>query len=298
VELMMGLLVSGLLCTAIWELLRAQGRSLAYETQRQEAQDNGRAALDVISGDLRSALPQAVIGAGENALELALPKAWGVVCNDAATPQQLDAVFPALANDAFTILAHGGTGLMADTSGGAVPRLAPAPTLGPGRAQVNSAEAIGPQQAGNACAGAGEAGRVSVLHLGGVNFPVVPRGRLVMLYQLVRYDSGLSEGRWWVRRSNGMAGSASFSMTPLAGPLAARDSLRFAYFGGAAGAPLQTLGDDRARLDSIGAIAVKLVTASVGRYAGLATRSHDSALVLPRNRMLAPPCAADTSSAC
>lgn len=288
-EMMVALVMTGVLTTALWELVRAQTRFAAVESQRQDAQSNGRAALDVIAGDLRAALPRGLIQASDDALVLALPKAWGVLCAD-GSDTRMTVAFPPMGADAFTVLAHGGTGVVVNTSTTSTPVWTPRPALDDSRAVVTAAAPVPAAAAG--CGSA--AGSVAAYQLTGTRFPVARAGTLVALYQLVRYDVGLSEGKWWMRRSNGLSAPNAFSMAPLAGPVAARDSARFSFYGGAAATlAARAPGADTAALDTLSRIKLKVVTVSSGAYGGTRGVSRDSATVVLRNRMRALPCAVD-----
>lgn len=293
VELLVALVITGLLTTVVWQLVRTQSRFVAFEAQREDAQSNGRAALDIIAGDVRAALPQGIITASDNVLVLALPKAWGVLCS-ASTANSLTAVFPTMAPDAFTVLANNGTGVVINTSATSTPSWAPRPALDNTRAGVN---AIAVANAGTACPTA--SGTVSAYTVSGSNFPVAAAGTLVSIYQLVRYDVGQSDGKWWVRRSNGLSSTTAFSMVPLAGPVPAADSVRFTYYSGAAGTLVNPApGNTTATLDILSRIKLKVTTVSSGAYGGTSTRNRDSATILLRNRVRALTCAQGAPPPC
>jgi prepilin-type N-terminal cleavage/methylation domain-containing protein len=292
IELMVGVVIMGLLTTALWQLVRAQSSFVAFESQREDVQENGRAALEIIAGDARAVLPQGLLVARDTVLVMALPKAWGVTCA-ATTATRVTAVFPTLSPDAFTVLGNGGTGLVVNTSATSTPAWSPRPTLAGARPTVTAAATV----AASTCPTA--SGGVVAYQFTGTSFPVVPKGTLVALYQLVRYDAGQSDGKWWVRRSNGLLSSSTFSMSPMAGPLPARDSVSFSYYTG----PTATLvapepGTDTTALNALSRIKLKVVTISSSGYRGTYSRSRDSAVVLLRNRVRAVPCATGAPAPC
>jgi type II secretory pathway pseudopilin PulG len=280
---MVALVIMGLLTTALWQIVRSQSAFVASETQREDAQDNARAALDVLTGDLRAALPRGVVRAGDAELELALPKAWGVACGGGSATQ-LTAVFPPLPTDALAP-ATTASGLVVNTSAGNVPDWTPRPAVGGGRGFVTASAAANLAAAPCSAMGAQGAGLLAY-QFTGTNFPVATAGQVVMLYQLVRYDVAQSEGKWWLRRSTGMDNTGTtFTMTPLAGPIPAQDSLRFTYYTGAAAVQQNPApGTDVAILDSLSRIKVKVVTQSSGQYQGRSNYERDSSAVLLRNR--------------
>lgn len=292
IELLVALVIAGLLTTALWQLVRSQSSFVAFESQREDAQENGRAALEIIAADVRAVLPQGILVARDTALVLALPKAWGVVCSIPGLNQMI-AAFPALSTDAFTVLSNGGTGLMVNSSTTSTPAWSPRPKLDSSRPQVTSIAA----SAATNCPTA--AGSVGVYQVNGSNFPSTTAGSLVVLYQLVRYDVGQSEGKWWVRRSNGFAGGSAFTMNPLAGPIPAADSLRFTYFSGATATQLGTApGTDTTALNALSRVKLKVSTVSSSSYRGRYGTSRDSAVILLRNRTRSLSCASSAPSPC
>ncbi len=289
---MVAVVIIGLLTTALWQMVRTQSSFVAFESQREDAQENGRAALEIIAGDARGVLPQGLLVARDTVLVMALPKAWGVTCATTTTTQVV-AAFPSLSADAFTVLGNGGTGLLVNTSATSTPAWAPRPTLTGVRPTVTAAATV----AATTCPTA--SGSVATYRLTGTNFPVVAAGTLVALYQLVRYDAGQSEGKWWVRRSNGLLTSSTFSMSPLAGPVPARDSVRFSYYTGPAGTLVSPEpGTDTTALNALSRIKLKVITISSSSYRGAYGRSRDSAVVLLRNRVRALQCATGAPAPC
>lgn len=284
IELMVALVIMGLLTTALWQIVRSQSAFVASESQREDAQDNARAAIDVLTGDLRAALPRGVIRAGNNELELALPKAWGIACGGGSATS-LTAVFPALPTDALTPTGNA-AGLVVNTSATNTPDWTPRPAVGGARAFVTASAAADLAAAPCSAMGAQGAGLLAY-QFTGTNFPVATAGQVVMLYQLVRYDVAQSDNKWWLRRSTGMDNTGTtFSMTPLAGPIPAQDSLRFTYYTGATAALQNPApGTTVATLDSLSRIKVKVVTQSSGQYQGRSNYERDSSAVLLRNRV-------------
>jgi len=295
IEMMVALVILGLLTTALWQIVRSQSAFVASETQREDAQDNARAALDILTGDLRAAVPQGVVRAGDAELELALPKAWGVACGG-GNALSLTAVFPALPADAFT--RSSASGLAVNTAAGtAAPVWTPRPAVGVGRGVVAAAAAANLAAAPCSTMGAQGAGLVAYTFTG-TNFPVAAAGQVVLLYQLVRYDVSQSEGKWWLKRSTGMdLTGTTFTMTPLAGPIPAQDSLRFTYYVNAAGTQIAAPGTTVATLDSLSRIKVKVVTQSNGQYQGRSNYERDSSVVLLRNRTTSLQCSQGVSGA-
>ena len=280
VELMVAVVIMGILTTVLWQLVRSQSSFVAFESQREDAQDNARAALDILAGDLRAAPPRGIIDAQAQSLVLAIPKAWGVVCNTASTGTQMDVVFPPLPADAFTVTATSGSGLMVNTSATSTPSWLPRPTADAARAVVDAAVAQNLAVCTSNPAGNG----LMVYRFTGSNFPAAAMGQAVMFYQVVKYDVGASEGRQWVRRSTALTGANAFTMSPMAGPLKSADALAFTYYSGAAATLVAAPGTVTATLDALSRVKVKVTTASAGTYNGKSTEQADSSAVLLRNR--------------
>jgi hypothetical protein len=112
----------------------------------------------------------------------------------------------------------------------------------------------------------------------GANHPAVTAGDRIAIYQVVRYDVGTSQGRNWIRRSNG-SGISDSNMQPLAGPV---DSLRFDYFSGSPPAALPAPGTAAATA-GIQMVRVALKTSSRASTPGEAVTETGSVTVQIRN---------------
>ncbi len=217
VELMVGLVLGGLLVGFVLQFVTGQTRIASRQTAREEVQQNARGALEVVASDLRGAISAGLIQADAREIRFMLPRRWGVVCSgNGAT--QTTALFPILPGDAIPF--GDGTGLIVQradlTWAPVVPALATVATRA-------AALVTDP-----ACAGLAATGQVEAFTFTGLNHPAVTRGERIAVYQLVRYDVGVSQGRNWLRRSNG-TGIADASMQPLAGPV---DDVAFQYRAG------------------------------------------------------------------
>src|SRR5215218_2521204 len=189
---MVAMVIAAILATALWQMVRSQAAFSASESQREDAQENGRAALEIVAADIRAALPQGIVVGTDTSLALALPKAWGVVCADAAAGASITAVFPTLSTEAFNVLANNGTGVMVNTSATSTPSWSPRPTLAGNRPAVAT---IAAAALAGSCSTA--SGNVAAYQLSGSNLPAATAGALLVLYQMVRYDVAQSDGKWW-----------------------------------------------------------------------------------------------------
>lgn len=219
VEVVVALVLGLLLVGFVLQFVTGQTRIASRQTAREEVQQNARGAVEVVGSDLRGAVAAGLIQGGEQEIRFMLPRRWGVVCaGNGAT--QTTAVFPILPGDA--VPSGAGTGLIVQNAASqawvpAVPTLA---TIAQ-RAAATLTAAAG-------CGPLSPSGQVEAFTFTGVNHPAVTRGDRIAVYQLVRYDVGTSQGRSWIRRSNG-SGIADANMQPLAGPV---DSVAFAYLSG------------------------------------------------------------------
>ncbi|HZG41350.1 MAG TPA: prepilin-type N-terminal cleavage/methylation domain-containing protein [Longimicrobium sp.] len=219
VEVMVALVLGTIVVGFILQFVTGQTRIASRQTAREEVQQNARGALEVVASDLRGAIASGLIVGGEQEIRFMLPRRWGVVCTGNGSTQTT-AVFPVLPGDAVPF--GPGTGLVVhraatNTWAPAVPTLATVTA----RAGASLTDPTG-------CGALAPSGVVEAFTFTGERHPAVTRGDRIAVYQLVRYDVGASQGRNWIRRSNG-AGIEDSNMQPLAGPV---DSVGFAYLGG------------------------------------------------------------------
>jgi hypothetical protein len=206
-----------------------------------------------------------------NAIQLLLPRRWGVVCSQVGTTITT-VVFPNLPSQPLPTGADAGI-LLRNAAGAWVPAL-------PARATVATAT---PVVVTAACASLSTSGDLVAYQLTGVNHQAVPVGSTVALYQRVRYDVETSpRGEQWIYRSNGMAGGA-FDMQPLAGPVdAAAGGISFTYYTGTP--PTALLNPPGANAPTSALSQVRLRVRMKSRSGGTATQvEFDSATVQLRN---------------
>jgi prepilin-type N-terminal cleavage/methylation domain-containing protein len=93
VELLVALVISGLLATVVFQSVLGQGRFAGLMSAREEVQQNARAALDLISSELRGVPEFSISGPlSSTTITIESPQHWGVVCLDTGT--HLFGVFP------------------------------------------------------------------------------------------------------------------------------------------------------------------------------------------------------------
>lgn len=244
VEVMVALVLGTLLVGFTLQFVTGQTRIASRQTAREEVQQNARGALEVVASDLRGAISGGLIQADDREIRFMLPRRWGVVCSGSGGTQTT-ALFPILPGDAIPF--GEGTGLIVQPAAGGAWRPA-VPALATVAARVAVDLLVAP-----GCSGLAASGQVEAFTFVGTNHPAVTRGDRIAIYQLVRYDVGTSQGRQWIRRSNG-SGIADGNMQPLAGPV---DAVQFQYL---AGNPAQVIAAPGAGAATAG---VDLVTFSI-----------------------------------
>jgi prepilin-type N-terminal cleavage/methylation domain-containing protein len=274
VEVMVALVISSILATVIFQLIRGQASFVSVQSAREEVQQNARGALEIISSELRTIHPSGLAAAQRNAVSFRLPRAWGISCGGGTTTS-LTAVFPAALPAGMTALA-GISGIMGDVTG-VGPGNVYNPTPASGTVQTVTGRAVVDLTvAANACSAlrpVGASTEVVALQFTGTNLPVVPMGNRVYLYQAVTYNVSQSGGESWISR-NGQ---------PLAGPLVTDTSgLVFNYWQNAGNTRL-TAPVAAANMPTVGRVAVSVRTRSRGR-GGPTQYATDSMTVLLWNR--------------
>jgi prepilin-type N-terminal cleavage/methylation domain-containing protein len=242
VEMVIALALAGVVGTLIFQLLSSQGRFAEVQSAREEVQQNARAALDVLSSEIRAA-PQGGLRLAEAAaVRLRVPYAWGVLCGGGdrwaviALPDVLDA---AGAFAQIGLRTRDAAGDVTWTFSRAGATVAPV-TNDPACAALQDAPSGSP--------GSAPAGDVWQYRVDGDQFNASTQGAgaLVMLTRMVQYDLATSEGYpgLWVRRTVGpptgsqeQGQGGNRQRQPLAGPVAT-DGLSFEYFAGTSAVPL------------------------------------------------------------
>jgi prepilin-type N-terminal cleavage/methylation domain-containing protein len=276
VELMVALLIGMIVMGVLFQMISGQTRIAAVQSGREEAQQNARGALEIVSSELRSAIPAGLIDAQAQSLTFMQPRAWGVLCEPAAG-LTFSVVFPNTGGAGGWEAARANGVVVQDAAGTWLPN----PDSYPQRARIAASQVLGAPTAMN-CPQLTPAGDVVV-----VRFTVSnaigggAAGDLVATYSLTRYDLGEAMGATWLRRSNGMTDGDEFQQQPLAGPLRV-DRFLFTYLDGA-GASLGNPGTTAATLRNVRRIGVQVVTESTQQVNGIAQRDSGTAVVTLRN---------------
>jgi prepilin-type N-terminal cleavage/methylation domain-containing protein len=269
VELLISLVLGALIITVVLKFVSGQTRLTTMQSGREEVQQNARGALEMIASDLRGAIPAGIEVGDASAIEVMLPRRWGVVCSQVGTTQTV-VVFPDVAQP---MPVGADAGLLIQPLGTTNWR----PLL-PTRATVADTTRL---VATTACAAQNPTGSLVAYRLTGLNHPAVAAGSTVALYQRVRYDVQTSRGEQWIHRSNGMSGGA-FSMQPLAGPVdVAAGGISFTYF---TGTPPVALGAAPGANASTSALSqIRLRVRMKSRLGSNTQTEFDSATVQLRN---------------
>jgi prepilin-type N-terminal cleavage/methylation domain-containing protein len=275
VELLVALLISGLLAIIIFQLLQGQGRFVAIQGAREEVQQNARAVVELVGGELRGVPGGGLIQGTEDSLTIRVPRVWGVLCaapGGGATTLQVS--FPANGPD---LTPTDSTGLAVQIGTGA------------GATWTNGVRitAVGPRQTtcGSTTLAAGAEAR-TLTFTGSLGGTAPDAGAPVYVYDPVTYRTGTSDGMdgLWIQRRSGGNGSQPFAGPITEGTSADSKGLRFAYFdenGATLATPLSAA--DRARVRGIRLVVHTLSTRGVGDHAS--QEQTDSIDIFLRNRV-------------
>lgn len=231
-ELMVSLVISGLLVTVILQLMQGNSRFVQSQSAREEVQQNGRAAVDMIASDLRATVPGGLIVAEPERVRFHLPRAWGVLCN-LLKPGSSTAwvLFPAgvLPTDDYWSKPHWGLAVEQTVD----------PVVRTGNFRFVSK--VTQDGSPDPCAATvqptltAQHVRLGFVAPAGASFvtadSILP-GTQVQLFEEMQYDAAASSSSpvpgVWARRMIGYA-SGEPNMQPLAGPVPATGGLRFTY---------------------------------------------------------------------
>ena len=269
----MAITIAGIFAAIVFQLMQGQGRIVAYQSSRQEVQQNARGAVEIIGSDLRGVTPWSIGRAEANLLRVWVPRAWGSWCWTNAGGTEMHILVPTAATSMMGT--NSTTGVQVDISATDVPVMSPGPGAG-ARATVDSVRSV--TLAGSQCAGNNPSGAVTPYILKGSNFPSPPGKNAVSLYDVVTYDVQQSDGQYWVYRTT--AGSAQ----PLAGPLNGASGLRFEYFAAGAAVPMAAPGATIATIETIRRIRAVVNTKSRSDAGGTYAYETDSLTVFVRNQ--------------
>lgn len=285
IELVIALVLASIFAGIIFQLVRGQGTFVAFQSARQEVQQNSRAAVEIIGTEMRATMPQALIQADDASIEFMSPRFFGLAC-PGATSAQMDIIAPTV--DATALAVGSTTGLMVNVVGEPNPSsYVPVAGTTP-RAVVTGIASLAPSL-GQCAAMAPASAGVTAYRLTGSGFPVAvagfQAGRSVAVYDIVRYAVGSSEGENWVQRWNPSSGATP---QPFVGPLESpnnRSGLQFRYFATGSATPMATApGNVTATLRTVSRIRVVVHARSRGTATRLRQTESDSVTVFLRNQ--------------
>lgn len=237
-ELLVAMVISSFLVGVIYQLMNGNGRFVRIQSAREEVQQNARAAIDVIAGDLRTVPPSAIQAMGADSIRFYMPRAWGVLCNTIDTNSStVWAIFPAGVLSSTDVFGKPHWGVAVEQTAQAythtdVYRFVTGPSQ---------------QTVGNPCTGTATSFQPNLdpaQHLAlGFNRPsgttyvtagtILP-GTQVVLFEEMKYDVAPSSSSAvpgsWIRRMVGRT-SSGINMQPMAGPVPSSGALQFAYYG-------------------------------------------------------------------
>jgi type II secretory pathway pseudopilin PulG len=263
---MISLVIGGILVAVVLQFVSGQTRTAAAQSAREQVQQNARGALEIVGSDLRGAISRGLLRADAQRLDFMLPRRWGVVCSTNAGTTTT-ALFPVIPGD--PIPTGEGAGLIVYRGNAWLPVV---PTLA-------TVTATAPAPLG-LCSGA--AGNVEAVTLTGAGHPLTSAaGDRIAVYQLVRYDVGVSQGERWIRRSDG-SGTGNSDMQPLAGPVDDQ-FVGFEYLSGNPPVSIGAAPGLAAAASNIEMIRFRVRTVSAPRPGGSQQVEEDSVTVQIRN---------------
>ena len=230
IEILVALLISSLVVSGIFQVMQGNSRFVEMQSAREEVQQNARAALDLIAGDLRGVPPGAISVMEAERIRFFQPRAWGVLCNTLKPASSTAWVlFPADVVPNETLFGRPHWGLAMEQT------VDPLVHTGTFRfiAAPTQATSTDPCDAIQPSASADRVRRGFVTP--GAPFVTadsIAPGSQVLLYEEVQYDVATSVTSGvpgsWIRRMVGYTGSTP-NMQPMAGPVPAAGALRFTY---------------------------------------------------------------------
>lgn len=230
IELLVAMVISGLLVGVIFQIMEGNSRFVRLQAAREEVQQNGRAALDLIAGELRGIPAGGIVAMTAGSIEFRLPRGWGILCNtvDASTTTAW-VLFPdgALPADFQSGVQNWGIAVeqTPDPSQNTGAWKFVSAVGGPGTA--DPCDALVPQSPNQR---AGFSSGTDFVNAGVTAQP----GTMVMVFEQMKYDVEESAGTvpgHWVRRAMGWnSGANSLNMQPMAGPVSSVGGLTLSYF--------------------------------------------------------------------
>jgi prepilin-type N-terminal cleavage/methylation domain-containing protein len=264
-ELLVALVISGVLVSGVWQLFVMTSSAVRLQGEMEEVQQNARAALEIIAGDLRATSSGAWRIAAADSIAIRLPVQWGLMC-DSTISSGSSSIRILLPNVPLVTSTPGGAmGMAMDTS------LADTPWYFVGTVVAGDSTTLGTF---SSCSMMSPSGSLLTRRMDRTSgsFPsAIVRGRRTFLYEVVRYSEGTSTrpGRWL--RRNGLM---------LTGPVPPGEGLKLRYFNGSK--ELLPPIVDQVILQSITHVELTLVTLSSGR-GGTPLRRTTSTVVYLRN---------------
>ena len=247
-ELTVAMLIGGIIGIALARLIINQSRFVAMQDAMMRARSGARAALNVLSGELRAVTDSGLVQAGRDSITVRVPYAFGVAC------QQISnwIIISLLPTDSALYSASSATGYAWRDSTGAFRFIAQAAVI----ARLNPSYCSPPSPSITTLSATGWAANTAAIWPSAGSPPPPPVGAVVYLYQTIRYAFAASDeipGRRALWRTVVSTGTRDELVAPF------DSSAKFQFLVGGAYA-LQSA--PPAVLDSVRGVRVKLVGAS------------------------------------
>ena len=281
IELLVAIVITGILVGIVFEMILGQGRFARFQSAREEVQQNSRAALEIITSEIRPAAAQGIVAGDAGSITIHSPRAWGYICSYVGGGTEFLAVlFPEAALPEFQNVASGASVDFAFPVG---------TTSSATYVTVSDVTATHATSAASECQTAlqpnptvaASPNRARMFQHPSASFPAgLTAGSAVYLYQPVTYNVMTSPDvqGYWIHRNG----------EPFAGPVPETGGLVFTYyeFDVATDAFTDITADvtsDPTRLADVSRIGVQVVTHSNATFGGVPQDNTASTEVYLRN---------------
>jgi hypothetical protein len=266
--------LSGIVVSSLFRFLTGQGLFLETQSAREEVQQNTRAALELVSSELRTVpAGEALVVATGSEITFRAARIWGVICSGGGA--SLDVVFPQIAGVSAAV--NSGTGVIVNLG------TAGSPLWSNAVAVTTNGIGASSSTCGGANLPAGVERRTLTLSGTPQNGSTQPAvGNVLYIYDQVSYRASTSAGMpgRWIQRQ---VGSGAYQ--PLAGPIVeGANGLRFEYFAAGSSTPISTPIADASTRASVRKIAVTVESINRNSAGSVQEMKADTAVVPLRNR--------------
>ena len=222
VELLVAVVLTGILSTILFQMIRGQTAFTQMQSAREEVDQNTRGALELISSELRAVPAAGIVTAGTDRITFRLPRVWGILCAP-ATGSSAVAIFPPNlipAEFKANLVGNNSWGVALEQNPSVLPNDYAAFLV----SGVYTDEATCASNLGDQFTGADPRPKAQGFNFSASIAPPTAISGRAFIYETVTYDAAASAETAipgvWLRRSHGYK---TPQQQPLAGPLDTRD---------------------------------------------------------------------------